>query len=112
MPAISKIAKEMKPSATLSLKEEVSSVEKEYGFKIIDLTAGQPDVGPTKDVLEALLDGGKLSRYGPVQGDPELKEILSGVINEGFIKRGSKVLLPLTGSGLKLVDELVQIGAN
>jgi len=82
MPAISKIAKEMKPSATLSLKEEVSSVEKEYGFKIIDLTAGQPDTGPTKDVLEALLDGGKLSRYGPVQGDPELRGILSGVINE------------------------------
>jgi len=30
----------------------------------------------------------------------------------GFIKPGSKVLLPLTGSGLKLVDELIEIRAN
>jgi len=30
-------------------------------------------------------------------------------IKEGFIKPGSKVLLPLTGSGLKLVDELIEI---
>ena len=82
MPLISKIAKEIKPSATLSLKEQISSVEKEFGFKIIDLTAGQPDTGPTEDVLAALLEGGKLSRYGPVQGDPELREILSGVIAE------------------------------
>lgn len=30
-------------------------------------------------------------------------------IKEGFIKPKSKVLLPLTGSGLKLVDELIEI---
>jgi aspartate aminotransferase len=82
MPNISKIAREIQPSATLSLKEEVSSLEREYGFKIIDLTAGQPDTGPTEDVLKALLEGAKLSRYGPVQGDPELREILSVVVNE------------------------------
>jgi len=82
MPNISKIAVEIQPSATLSLKDEVSSLEKEYGFKIIDLTAGQPDMGPTEDVLEALLKGGRLHKYGPVQGDPELREILSEVINE------------------------------
>jgi len=51
MPNISKIAVEIQPSATLSLKDEVSSLEKEYGFKIIDLTAGQPDMGPTEDLL-------------------------------------------------------------
>jgi len=79
-PTISKVGKEIKPSETLRLMEEVSSVEKEYGFKIIDLTSGQPDRGPTEDVLAALHEGGKLSRYGPVQGDPELREILSGVI--------------------------------
>jgi aspartate aminotransferase len=82
MPNISKIAREIQPSATLSLKEEVSSLEREYGFKIIDLTAGQPDTGPTEDVLKAILEGAKLSRYGPVQGDPELREILSVVVNE------------------------------
>ena len=82
MPNISKMTVEIKPSATLSLKGEVISLEKEHGFKIIDLTAGQPDTGPTEDVLEALLKGGRLYKYGPVQGSPELREILSGVINE------------------------------
>lgn len=43
---ISKLAKEIKPSATL----------------------GQPDTGPTEDVLPALL-AGKLHKYEPVQGD-------------------------------------------
>lgn len=82
MPAISKLVKKIKPSATLSLKEEVGSLEKEYGFKIVDLTAGQPDTGPTEDVLEALLEGGKLHKYGPVQGDPELRGILSEIITK------------------------------
>jgi len=82
MPSISKLVKEVKPSATLSLKEEIGSLEKEYGFKIIDLTAGQPDAGPTEDVLQALLEGGKLHKYGPVQGDPELREILSEIIGK------------------------------
>ena len=82
MPNISKMAREIKPSATLSLKDEVISLEKEYGFKIIDLTAGQPDMGPTEDVLEALLKGGMLHKYGPVQGAPALREIVSEVINE------------------------------
>ncbi len=82
MPNISKMAIAIKPSATLSLKDEVSSLEKEYGFKIIDLTTGQPDTGPTEDVLEALLKGGRFHKYGPVQGAPALRETLSGVINE------------------------------
>lgn len=82
MPTTSKLAKEIKPSATLSLKEEIKSLEKEYGLEIIDLTAGQPDTGPTEDVLAALLEGGKLHKYGPVQGDLELRKILSEVISE------------------------------
>jgi len=31
-------------------------------------------------------------------------------LKDGFIKPGDKVLLPLTGSGLKLIDELILIG--
>jgi len=31
---VSNLAKELKPSATLSLKEGVGSLEKEYGFKM------------------------------------------------------------------------------
>ena len=78
---ISSMVGEIQPSATLSLKEEVSSLEKMYGFKIIDLTAGQPDTGPTQDVLEALVEGGRLHKYGPVQGDTELREVLPSVLN-------------------------------
>lgn len=63
---ISNLAKEIKPSATLSLKAEAGSLEKEYGFRIMDLTVGEPDTGPTEDVLQALLAGGKLHKYGPV----------------------------------------------
>ncbi|MBA7561638.1 Aspartate aminotransferase [subsurface metagenome] len=81
MPAISNLVKEIAPSATLSLKDEVSSLEKQYGFKIIDLTTGQPDTGPTDDILQALWEGGKLHKYGPVKGDPELRGILSEVIS-------------------------------
>lgn len=33
-------------------------------------------------------------------------------IKEGFIKPGNKVMLPLTGSGLKLVGELIEIAQN
>jgi aspartate aminotransferase len=108
-PLISRIGKEIKPSATLALKEEVSFVEKEYGFKIIDLTAGQPDVGPTEDVLEALLDGGKLSRYGPVQGDPELREILSGVINEEIGVRYDSQDIAITVGAKGGIDILMRV---
>ena len=31
-------------------------------------------------------------------------------LKDGLVKAGDKVLLPLTGSGLKLVDELIEIG--
>jgi len=80
--SLSSMVKGIEPSATLSLKQELDSLQKEYGFKIIDLTAGEPDAGPTEDVLQALLDGGKFHKYGPVQGDPALREILSAVIEE------------------------------
>jgi threonine synthase len=30
-------------------------------------------------------------------------------LKDGFIKPGDKVLLPLTGSGLKLIDELIEL---
>ncbi len=81
-PNISRTGKEIKPSATIAMRQGIGSLEREYGFKLIDLTAGQPDRGPTEDVLAALSEGGKLSRYGPVQGDLELREILSAVIKE------------------------------
>jgi aspartate aminotransferase len=76
---LSKVAKAIQPSATLSLKSEISRVESTYGVKIVDLTAGQPDMGPTPDVLQALADGGKLFKYGPIPGEAGLRPLLAEV---------------------------------
>jgi aspartate aminotransferase len=108
-PAISKLVKETKPSATLSLKEEIGSLEKEYGVKIIDLTAGQPDTGPTQDVLAALLEGGKLHKYGPVQGDYELREILSETINKEIGIRYEPQDIAITVGVKGAIDALMRV---
>ena len=76
---LSKVAAAIKPSATLSLKSEIARVESAYGVKIIDLTAGQPDIGPTPDVLQALADGGKLHKYGPIPGEAGLRPLIAEV---------------------------------
>jgi len=110
--SISSMVKEIEPSATLSLKEEVNSLEKEHGLKIVDLTAGQPDTGPTEDVLAALLDGGKLHKYGPVQGDPELREILSGVIDEEIGVRYNPQDIAVTVGAKGGIDILMRVLLN
>ncbi|NLE96081.1 MAG: aminotransferase class I/II-fold pyridoxal phosphate-dependent enzyme [Dehalococcoidia bacterium] len=84
---LSAIAKAVKPSATLSLKNEITRIETTYGVKIIDLTAGQPDIGPTPDVLAALVEGGKLHKYGPIPGEAGLRPLLAEVTNR---ETGSK----------------------
>ena len=84
---LSAIAKAVKPSATLSLKNEITRIETASGVKIIDLTAGQPDIGPTPDVLAALVEGGKLHKYGPVPGETGLRPLIAEVTNR---ETGSK----------------------
>jgi aspartate aminotransferase len=79
---LSRTIDQVAPSATLSLREEVVSLEKEYGFSILDLSAGQPDVGPSQDVEEALAAGAQYHAYGPVQGDLDLRKAVSRVIRE------------------------------
>ena len=78
---LSAIARAVKPSATLSLKNEITRIESSQGVKIIDLTAGQPDIGPTPDVLAALGDGGKLHKYGPIPGEAGLRPLIAEVTN-------------------------------
>ncbi|MEA3253336.1 MAG: aminotransferase class I/II-fold pyridoxal phosphate-dependent enzyme [Chloroflexota bacterium] len=109
MPTINELTKMIKPSATLSLKEEVKSLEKEYGLQIIDLTAGQPDTGPTEDVLEALSDGGKLHKYGPVQGELELRETLCGVIDEEVGVKYSPQDITITAGAKGGIDMLMRV---
>ena len=84
---LSAIAKAVKPSATLSLKNEITRIETASGVKIIDLTAGQPDIGPTPDVLAALVEGGKLHKYGPIPGEAGLRPLIAEVTNR---ETGSK----------------------
>jgi len=66
--------------------------------------------------LAALLEGGKLHKYGPVQGDPELREILSGVIAEEIGVRYAPPEIAITvgvKSGLDiLVRVLLEPGEN
>jgi aspartate aminotransferase len=78
---LSAVARGVQPSATLSLKSEIARVEAAYGIKVIDLTAGQPDIGPTPDVLQALLEGGKLHKYGPVPGETGLRAAIAESVN-------------------------------
>jgi aspartate aminotransferase len=109
---ISGMVGEIQPSATLSLKEEVSSLEKTYGFKIIDLTAGQPDTGPTQDVLEALVEGGRLHKYGPVQGDTELREVLPSVLNEEVGVKYEPQDIAITIGAKGAIDILMRVLLN
>ncbi len=79
---LSAIANAVQASATLSLKAEIGRIEKTYGVKVIDMTAGQPDIGPTPDVIEALVQGGKLYKYGPVPGEAGLRPLLAETVKK------------------------------
>ena len=98
---LSAMAKAVKPSATLSLKNEITRIETSYGVKIIDLTAGQPDIGPTPDVLAALVDGGKLHKYGPVPGEAGLRPLVAEVTNKetGSKFTGDQVIITVGAKG-------------
>jgi len=78
---LSGAAAQVRPSATLSLKTEIARLEAAYGVRIIDMTAGQPDIGPTPDVLQALAEGGKLHKYGPVPGETGLRAVIAECVN-------------------------------
>jgi len=97
---LSAIAKAVKPSATLSLKNEITRIETANKVKILDLTAGQPDVGPTPDVLAALVEGGKLFKYGPIPGEAGLRPLLAEVTNKE------------TGSNFTADNIVVAVGAK
>ncbi len=97
---LSAIAKAVKPSATLSLKSEITKIETAHKVKILDLTAGQPDVGPTPDVLAALLEGGKLHKYGPIAGEAGLRPVIAEVTNRE------------TGSAFTAEQVVVTVGAK
>jgi len=71
-------------------------------------TNGQGIIVEDEEIKESLVELRKLGLIvEPTSVVPYVA--LKQSIKEGFIKPKSKVLLPLTGSGLKLVDELIEI---
>ncbi|HUS03939.1 MAG TPA: pyridoxal-phosphate dependent enzyme, partial [Dehalococcoidia bacterium] len=84
---------------------------REQIVKAVKRTGGCGVIVEDEDVKESLV---KLRKLGFIVEPTSATAYaaLEQSVKAGFIKPGSKVLLPLTGSGLKLVDELVQIGAN
>lgn len=84
---------------------------REQIVKAVKRTDGCGVIVEDEDVKESLVELRKLG-FIVEPTSATAYAALEQSVKAGFIKPGSKVLLPLTGSGLKLVDELVQIGAN
>ena len=84
---------------------------REQIVKAVKRTEGCGVIVEDEDVKESLVELRKLG-FIVEPTSATAYAALEQSVKAGFIKPGSKVLLPLTGSGLKLVDELVQIGAN
>ncbi len=57
--------------------------------------------------MAALSEGGKLHKYGPMQGDPELREILSGVIAKEIGVRYDPQDIAITVGAKGSIDILV-----
>ena len=77
----------------------------------IKSTEGGCIVVGDEEIAEALVE---LRRFGFIVEPTSAAAYaaLQQCIRKGFIRAGSRVLLPLTGSGLKLVDELIQLGVS
>jgi len=80
-------------------------------IEAVKRTNGHGIIVEDEEIKESLVELRKLGFIvEPTSAVPYVA--LKQSIKEGFIEPGSKVLLPLTGSGLKLVDELIEIKAN
>jgi len=76
--------------------------------KAVRETNGHCIIVEDEEIKEALVELRKLGFI--VEPTSAVSYVaLEQSIKEGFVKPGSKVLLPLTGAGLKLVDELIEI---
>jgi aspartate aminotransferase len=74
---ISKRAKNLSPSPTLSLNSKVKEL-KAQGEKVINLTVGEPDLDTPENIkkagIQAIREG--FSKYAPPAGLPELREAI------------------------------------
>lgn len=75
---MSKRAKNLKPSATLTLNAKAQEL-KSQGIDVISLSVGEPDFDTPDHIKKAAkeaIDAGKVSKYTPVPGIPELRKAI------------------------------------
>ena len=78
---LSKLAKTLKPSATLAITAKAKEL-KSQGIDVIGFGAGEPDFDTPEFIVEATIKALKdgLTRYGPASGDIELREAIANKI--------------------------------
>ena len=85
---LSKLAKELKPSATLAITAKAKEMKAE-GIDVIGFGAGEPDFDTPANIINAAknaMDEGK-TRYVPGKGTPDLqKAIISKFERENNLK--------------------------
>ena len=89
----------VKPSETLAVKAKAAELKKQ-GRKIIDLSAGEPDIDTPehiKEAAQAALKAG-YTKYVNVSGIPELREAISEKLNrENSIKADANSIIVTNG---------------
>jgi len=102
----------LKGIAKSKLADGITEIDPPRRRQIVDAirsTNGHCIIANDDEIKDSLVQLRKLGFIvEPTSAVPYVALIDS--IKDGFIKPGDKVLLPLTGSGLKLIEELILIG--
>ncbi len=103
----------LKPSLTLEISARAKALKKE-GRDICSLSAGEPDFDTPNFIVEAAIKALKdgITRYGPVAGDPELREAIARKITiiNNVPTKSSEVLV--TNGGKQAIYNLLQVILN
>lgn len=101
-----------KGEATSRLADGIREIEQPRRHQIVEAirrTNGRCVIVIDEEIKKALVELRKLGFI--VEPTSAVSHVaLVDSLRDGFIKPGDKVLSPLTGSGLKLIDELIEIG--
>ncbi len=110
---LSKRAYTLKPSLTLEINARAKALRAQ-GRDICSLSAGEPDFDTPDFIVDAAIKALKdgHTRYGPVAGDPELREaIATKITNINKVPtRASEVLV--TNGGKQAIYNLLQVILN
>ncbi len=105
---LSRKAKRIAPSPTLSLAAKVRELKKQ-GKKVISFTAGEPDLDtplPIKEAAKKALDDG-FTKYTPTTGIPELKErIVRKLKEENHLEYEAREIIVSPGAKFVIFNAL------